>query len=86
SVNGKAESLEAILPIAKHYGCTLVALTLDESGIPPTAQERFAVAEKIVREAEALGISKHDIVIDCLVMAVATNQREAREILKAVAL
>lgn len=86
SVNGKVESLEAILPIAKHYGCALVALTLDEGGIPPTAQERFAVAEKIVHAAEALGMSKHDMVIDCLVMAVATNQREASEILKAVSL
>ncbi|WP_255467465.1 homocysteine S-methyltransferase family protein [Raoultibacter phocaeensis] len=86
SVNGKRESLEAILPIAKHYGCALVALTLDENGIPPTAEERFAIAERIVQTAETYGITRHDIVIDCLVMAVSTNQQEAREILKAVTL
>lgn len=86
SVNGKRESLEAILPIAKHYGCAVVALTLDEDGIPPTAEERYAIAERIVREAETYGISKHDIVIDCLVMAASTNQKEAREILNAVLL
>lgn len=86
SVNGKRESLEAILPIAKHYGCAVVALTLDEDGIPSTAEERFAIAQRIVETAATYGIPKHDIVIDCLVMAASTNQKEAREILKAVAL
>lgn len=86
SVNGKRESIETILPIAKHYGCAVVALTLDEDGIPPTAEERFAIAERIVRAAESYGIPRHDVVIDCLVMAASTNQKEAAEILKAVAL
>ncbi len=86
SVNGKRESLDDILPIVRHYGCAVVALTLDEGGIPPTAEERFAVAERIVAEAEAAGISREDIVIDCLVMAASTNQKEALEIIKAVAM
>lgn len=86
SVNGKRESLEAILPIAKHYGCAVVALTLDENGIPPTAEERFAIAERIVKAAESYGIPRSDVVVDCLVMAVSTNQEEAVEILKAVTL
>lgn len=86
SVNGKRESLEAVLPIAKKYGCAVVGLALDEDGIPPTAEGRFAVAERIVEEAERIGIPREDVVIDCLVMAAATNQDEGREILRAISL
>ena len=84
SVNGKRESLEAILPIAKRYGAAVIGLTLDEEGIPPTAQGRFAIAQRIVEAAERCGIPRCDVVIDCLTMAVATNQDEAREILAAI--
>lgn len=86
SVNGKRESLDAVLPIVKKYGCAVVALTLDEDGIPPTAEGRFAIAARIVEEAERRGIPREDVAVDCLVMAAATNQDEAREILRAVAL
>ncbi|MDO4291433.1 MAG: homocysteine S-methyltransferase family protein, partial [Eggerthellaceae bacterium] len=86
SVNGKRESLKAVLPVAKRYGCAVVGLTLDEGGIPPTAEGRLAVAERIVRAAEAAGIPRSDVAIDCLVMAAATNQAEIREVLRAVAL
>ncbi|MEG2629177.1 MAG: dihydropteroate synthase, partial [Raoultibacter sp.] len=57
SVNGKVESLATILPLIKRYGCAVVGLTLDENGIPHTAQERFAIAQRIVNAAVALGIS-----------------------------
>ena len=86
SVNGKKESLQAVLPIAKHYGCAVVGLTLDEGGIPPTAEERFAIAERIVHAAEAAGIPRQDVLIDCLVMAASTNQSEVVEILRAITL
>ena len=86
SVNGKQESIDAVLPIAAKYGCAVIGLALDEQGIPPTAEGRFAVAERIVAAAEAHGIPRTDVVIDCLVMAVATNQPEAREILRAITL
>ena len=86
SVNGKQESLQAVLPIAKHYGCAVVGLTLDEDGIPPTAEERFAIAERIVHAAEAAGIPRQDVLIDCLVMAASTNQSEVVEILRAITL
>ena len=86
SVNGKRESLDAVLPLAKKYGCAVIGLALDEEGIPPTAEGRLAVAEKIVAEANRVGIPREDIVIDCLVMAVATNQEEAMEIVRAVSL
>ena len=84
SVNGKRESLEAVLPIVKRYGCAVIGLALDEDGIPPTAEGRFAVAERIVEAAERCGIPRTDVVIDCLTMACATNQSEALEILRAV--
>ena len=86
SVNGKQENMDAVLPIAAKYGCCVIGLCLDEGGIPPTAQERFAIAQKIVNEAATYGIPAHDIVIDCLTMAVATNQNEASAILDAIKL
>lgn len=86
SVNGKEESLAAILPIAKKYGAAVVGLTLDERGIPETAAERLEIAEKIVARAEQLGIPREDVLIDCLVMTVSANQSLAMETLKAVSL
>ena len=68
------------------YGCTVVGLTLDEDGIPPTAEGRLAIARRIVAAAEEHGIPREDVAIDCLVMAAATNQDEVREILRAVTL
>ena len=86
SVNGKRENLDAVLPIVKKYGCAVIGLALDEGGIPPTAEGRFAIAKRIVEEAERYGIPRTDVVIDCLTMACATNQPEAREILRAITL
>ncbi len=84
SVNGKQESLDAILPLARHYGCAVVALTLDEDGIPSTAEGRLAVAKRIVAACDEQGISREDIIVDCLTMAASTNQDAPRAILKAV--
>ena len=85
STNGKDEILEAVLPIAKHYGCAIVGLTLDEAGIPPTAAGRIAVAKKIVAATDAIGIPRQDVVIDCLCMAASTDQSAPRAILDAIA-
>ena len=84
SVNGKKESMDAILPIAKKYGGAFVALTLDESGIPATAEERFKIAKKIMNEAEKYGIPKEDIIVDCLVLTASAQQKEVMETIKAV--
>ena len=86
SVNGKAESLEAVLPIAAHYGCAVVGLTLDKDGIPETAEGRLAIARRIVQAAEEAGIPREDVVIDCLAMAASTNQRQVAQILRAMRL
>lgn len=84
SVNGKEKSLEAILPLVKKYGACVVGLTLDENGIPSTAEGRFNVAKKIVERAEQYGIKRKDIFIDCLSLTVSAQQDEAMETIKAI--
>ena len=86
SVNGKADSLAAVVPLAARYGCALVGLTLDEDGIPATAEGRLAVARKIVAATDAAGIPRADVVIDCLAMAASTDQTAPRTILEAIRL
>ena len=84
SVNGKEESLKEVIDLAKHYGCAVIGLTLDENGIPKDAIGRFEIAERIVDRALKAGLSKSDVVIDCLAMACSTNQDETKEILKCI--
>ncbi len=86
SVNGKAESLDAVLPIAKKYGAAVVGLTLDENGIPDTAEQRLAIARRILDRALALGIPREDLLIDCLTLTASTNQALVRETLRAVSM
>lgn len=84
SVNGEEHSLETILPLAKKYGAALIALTLDDGGIPPTAGERLSVARKIVEWAEIVGIPRQDIMVDCLVLTVSAQPEGVPETLKAI--
>lgn len=84
SVNGKKESMEAVFPLVKKYGGVVVALTLDENGIPETAEERVKIAEKILKTASRFGIEKKNIVFDTLVMTVSTNKNAARVTLDAM--
>ncbi|HHT48682.1 MAG TPA: dihydropteroate synthase [Firmicutes bacterium] len=86
SVNGEEKTMAAILPIAKKYGCLVVALTLDEKGIPQTAAERVSIAERIINKAATYGIPKEDIIVDCLVLTASAQQREVQETVKAVRL
>ena len=86
SVNGKQESMDAVFPLAKKYGGVIVALTLDENGIPETAEERLAIAKAILAEAKRYGIDKKDIVFDPLAMTISADQRAACETLRAVGL
>ncbi|HEX3039990.1 MAG TPA: homocysteine S-methyltransferase family protein [Caproiciproducens sp.] len=84
SVNGKEESMRAIFPLVKKYGGAVIALTLDENGIPETAEGRFAVAEKIVARAAEYGIDKRDIIVDTLAMTISAGQENAAVTLKAL--
>ena len=84
SVNGEEEKLDAVLPLVKKYGAAVVGLTLDERGIPKTAEERFAIAEKILSRALEYGIPKQDVYIDCLTLTASAEQDGVAETLKAV--
>lgn len=84
SVNGKKESLESVLPIVKKYGTAVLGLTLDENGIPETAEARLAIARRIADAAESYGIPREDVLIDCLVMTASAQQEQAMETLRAV--
>ncbi len=86
SVNGDDKVLDTILPIVKKYGASVVGLTLDERGIPDSAQQRFEIAQKIVRRAEAHGIPRKDVFIDCLTLTVSAQQQNAAQTLEALKL
>ena len=86
SVNGKEESMRSIFPLVKKYGGAVIALTLDENGIPETAEGRFAIAEKIVGTAAEYGIEKKDIIVDPLAMTISAGQENAAVTLAALRL
>ena len=84
SVNGEEKNLRALLPVVKKYGAAVVGLTIDERGLPQTAQRRVEIAEKIIRTAEEYGIAQEDIYIDCLTLTASTEQAQALETLQAI--
>lgn len=84
SVNGEQKTLDEILPLCKKYGAAVVGLTLDEHGIPNSAEGRFAIAQKIVAAATAAGIPKEDIYIDCLTLTASAQQEGAQQTLEAL--
>lgn len=84
SVNGKVESMSAVFPLVKKYGGVVVALTLDENGIPATADGRFEIAKKILDTATTYGIDKKDIVFDTLAMTVSADNKAALDTLGAM--
>ena len=84
SVNGKQEVMDAVFPLVKKYGGVVVALTLDENGIPETSAGRIEIIKKIYSNAERYGISKKDIVIDALTMAVSSDTNAALATLQTV--
>ena len=84
SVNGKKESMAAVFPLVKKYGGLVVALTLDEDGIPDTAQGRIQIAEKILATAAEYGIAKKDIIFDTLAMTISSDIHSAKVTLDAL--
>ena len=75
SVNGKQEIMDTVFPLVKKYGGLVVALTLDEDGIPEDSARRVEIARKIYAEAAKYGIKKSDIIIDPLAMTVSSDSR-----------
>jgi 5-methyltetrahydrofolate--homocysteine methyltransferase len=84
SVTGQESSLNTVLPLAKEYGAAVVALTMDDEGIPTESELRVAIARKIVDRAEVLGIPREDIIVDCLVLTIATDSNAAIVTLEAI--
>ena len=77
SVNGKEDSMDKVFPLVKKYGGVVVALTLDEEGIPSSAEGRYEIAKKILKKAEEYGIAKKDIIFDTLAMTVSADNKAA---------
>ena len=77
SVNGKRESMDAVFPLVRKYGGAIVALCLDESGIPPTSEGRLAIAKRILAEGAKYGFTKSDFVFDALTLAVSSDANAA---------
>lgn len=84
SVNGKKESMEAVFPIVKKYGACVIALTLDERGLPKDVEERLKIADRIIRTAETYGIGRERIFVDCLTLTVSAQQSAGRDTLEAI--
>lgn len=84
SVNGKQESMDQVFPLIQKYGGVVIGLTIDEEGIPNTAEGRIKIAGKIIKEAEKYGIQKKDIVIDVLAMTISSEPDGAKVTLEAL--
>ena len=78
SVNGEEHSLARVLPLAKEHGAAVIGLCMDDNGIPATAEQRFAVAARIIERATRMGIALEDVVIDPLAMAMSADSKAGR--------
>jgi 5-methyltetrahydrofolate--homocysteine methyltransferase len=86
SVSAEEDSLESVLPLVKRAGAAVIGLALDEEGISSDPEKRLAAAQKIVARAEALGIPRSDVIIDCLMLSVAVNKEEGLKTLETIRL
>lgn len=84
SVNGKAEVMESVFPLVAKYGGFVVALTLDEDGIPESAEKRVKIAEKIIEKAAEYGIKTKDLIFDPLAMTISADTKAALSTIQAV--
>ena len=84
SVNGNDSNMDVIFPIAKKYGAVVLGLTMDDNGIPQTAEERLAIAERIISGAEKYGIPRHRMMIDTLTLTCSAQQPLVKETLRAL--
>jgi 5-methyltetrahydrofolate--homocysteine methyltransferase len=84
SVNGQETILEEVLPLVKEYGAAVIALTQDDKGIPADVDGRVSIAHKIIERAEAMGIPREDIIVDCLALTIGANSKAAAVTLEAI--
>lgn len=86
SVSGEESRLASVLPLVKDRGAAVIGLTMDDNGIPKSAEERVAVAEKILERAARLGIPSEDVIIDPLVLTVGSDSKAALVTLQTIEL
>jgi 5-methyltetrahydrofolate--homocysteine methyltransferase len=84
SVTGEEKSLANVLPLIKEYGAAVIGLVQDDKGTPADSVRRVAIAHKIVDRAEALGIHREDVVIDCLAFAIGADNKSGLTILDTI--
>ena len=84
SVNGKKESMETVFPLVRKYGGVLVALALDEEGIPSDAEGRVRIAQKIYEAADRYGVPREDILVDGLAMTISSDNTSALATLETI--
>ncbi len=84
SVNGKEEVMDAVFPLVAKYGGFVVALTLDEGGIPTNSADRVAIAKKIIKKAAEYGIAKKDLIFDPLAMTISADTNAGIATMEAV--
>ncbi len=86
SVNGEEKSLEAVLPLVAEHDAAVIGLTMDDDGIPEDPAKRLEIARKIITRAEALGIARENVVIDCLAMSIGANSKAGAVTLETIRL
>jgi 5-methyltetrahydrofolate--homocysteine methyltransferase len=86
SVNGEEERLDGVLPLVAEYGAAVIGLCMDDDGIPEEPDRRLSVARKIVERAEAVGVPRQDIVIDCLALTMGADSKAGWKTLEAIRL
>jgi 5-methyltetrahydrofolate--homocysteine methyltransferase len=84
SVTGEEHSLGKVLPLVKEYGAAVIGLVQDDEGVPRNEERRVSIAHKLVMRAESLGISREDIIIDCLAPALGTDTSAGIEVIRAI--
>jgi 5-methyltetrahydrofolate--homocysteine methyltransferase len=86
SVNGEEKNLSRVLPLVAEHGAAVIGLCMDDDGVPDDPHRRLEIACKIIERAEALGISREDVLIDCLALTVGADSRAALVTLEAIRL
>lgn len=86
SVNGERSSMERVFPLTKKYGGAIIALTMDENGIPKSAQERAEIAKRIAESAKGYGIDENELIFDPLALTVSSDPDSAKVTLEAIRL
>jgi 5-methyltetrahydrofolate--homocysteine methyltransferase len=84
SVTGEERSLTRVLPLVREYEAAVIGLVQDDEGIPKDAGRRVSIARKIVNRAEAIGIDRKDVIIDCLAFAVGADTSSGPAVMEAI--